>query len=296
MEHSFLKKVIVTSFFISMALIARESDEHVDQLRVGNFAVRGTTQPGPMFGFGQNIIDQYSGLAVAYPFVIFGKNKVFAELAPEIIYGLRDDLSILLAFPTALKVTYDGHHSSGSLDTVLQVEYAPYAQHKQTETNQISFVGSMFFPTGDECKNPPTGFGSPSFFLGVIGLHLATEWYAYTSYGVLLPTKSNNIKPGNHFLYQAGFGKNIAYKSEKWTLMWMLEMNGTYEQRTKTNGVIDNNSGDNTVILGPSLWFSTNRFVLEAGVAPVISQHFFGNQTVLKSTVTFSLYTGFRFN
>jgi len=291
---SFVTKTLYVSIIICTSIVARESDEEVHQLRVGNFAVPGSMQPGPLLGFGQNIIDQFDTLAVVYPIMIFGERQHFIDIAPEVLYGVRDDLSLILAFPTAVSFKYDGHHSSGSLDTIVQLEYAPYSQHKPTETNQISFVGSMIFPTGNECKQPATGFGSLSFFLGAVGVHLATEWYGYTSFGVLFPTKSDNVKPGNHIIYQAGVGKNIAYRAEKWTLMWMLELSGIYNQKTKVNGIKDPNSGSNTVIMGPALWFSTDRFLLEAGIAPVISEHVFGDQ--FKTRVNASIYTGWRFN
>ncbi len=51
-----------------------------------------------------------------------------------------------------------------------------------------------------------------------------------------------------------------------------------YEQKSRTNGITDPNSGGNVVILAPSLWFSTQRVTIQAAIAPIISQHLFGNQ------------------
>src|SRR5205085_12307482 len=150
-------------------------------------------------------------------------------------------------------------------------------------------------PTGNYSKNPSTGFGSPSFLLGVTAYRLATEWYWYTSYGALLTTRhGNDSKGANHFLYQAGFGKNIAYATDKWTLMWELEFSGIYEQKKKIHGEVDQDSGGNTIFFGPSLWFSTQRIFLLASVAPVIYEHLFGEQ--IKSKVLLSIYFGGKFN
>ena len=280
---------------ISVVVIAREIDDQVQQVKIGNLAVSGTTQPGTASGFGQNIIDKYSTLAIFYPYITLGKNQSFTQIIPEIIYGIRDDLSILLAFSTAVKFKYDGYRSSGSLDAVVQMEYAPYLKQTPTYTNQISFVGSVYLPTGNECKMPATGYGSPSFFLGVVAVHLATEWYAYTSHGGLLTTKNDlGIKPGNQFVYQAGVGKNIAYSPNRWTLMWMVELNGMYQKKTKIDGIIDNNSGLHTITVGPSVWFSTNRFVLEVGAVPIVYQSISFEQ--FKSSCVITIYTGCRFN
>ncbi len=170
------------SFFLTIItmcaiVIARESDDDVKQVKVGNFAVSGTTQPGTASGFGQNIIDKYSSLGIFYPLITLGKDQNFTQIISEVIYGIRDDLSILLSFPTAVKFKYDGYRSSGSLDIIVQMEYAPYEQHMPTYSNQFSLVGSVILPTGNECKIPATGHGSPSFLLGFVAVHLSTEWY-----------------------------------------------------------------------------------------------------------------------
>ena len=289
------------ALFFSIAMvhgiiIGKESgDDEVNQVKVGNFAVRGSMQPGPMLGFGQNIVDQYDTLGILYSLINLGNGFNFTHVAPEILYGVRDDLSILLALPIAAKFKHDGHSSSGLSDLVVQMEYAPYAQHEPTYTNQVSLVGAVSLPTGNECKNPPVGFGSPSIFLGFVAEHLATEWYAYTSYGGLITTKNDDgTKSGNQFLYQGGFGKNITYSPNKWILMWMVELSGLYQQKTKVNGCPDDNSGSNSIIVGPSLWFSTNRFILEVGAAPYVYQNLFGCGQARGSCVI-SIYTGFRF-
>ena len=287
-----LKKLLFIGLSIGMLLIAREPDEH-DQVKVGNFAVPGTLQPGPLLGFGQNIITKNEALAVGFFDFIVWKNKNLAEAIPYFLYAPRDDFSIFLGFPTAMRFKDDGHVSSGSEDMALQFEYAFYANHKPTFTNQFTLVTAVYLPTGSDLKNPATGFGSPSFFAGVTATHLATEWYCYTSYGALFTTKHDNSKAGNQFFYQAGFGKNIAYSADKWMLMWMVEMYGWYEQKWKTCGVIDNNSGFNMVVLGPSLWFSTNDIFAQLGIAPVVTQHLFGEQSRNSFFVAFDL--GVRF-
>jgi len=289
-----IKRIFFVCIGTSLVLHARESDEGIQQLKVGNFAVHGTMQPGPLLGFGQNIIDQYNTLAIVYPNWLLGPHKSFTEVFPYIVYGLRDDLSILLGFPTAARFKADGFHSSGSEDIIVQLEYALYARHMETVTNQVTLVTAMFFPSGNDCKNPPTGFGSPSFFLGITAERLTTTWLFYTSYGALLTTKHDANKSGNQFFYQAGFGKNIAYSPHKWILTWMLEMNGWYEQKSKLNGIIEQNSGFNLIMVGPSLWFSTERFALQVGVAPIVTQHLFGKQP--KNSVFTSFLIAWRFD
>jgi hypothetical protein len=295
------KSIRIKNILFLCALVAcatmhsKESDDEVKQVKVGNFAVDGTMQPGPALGFGQNIIDKGDTLGILYPATILGKGLNLTEITAEIIYGVRDDLSILVAFPTALYFKLDGCRSAGSIDTIVQLEYVPYSQHKPTYTHQVSVVGAMYFPTGDECKIPATGFGSPSFFLGVVAAHYEPYWLGYMSFGAFLPTKNmEGVRAGNSLYYQFGYGRNIAYSPEKWTLMWMLELSGTYTQRSRVNGIVEKISGSNIVSVGPALWFSTQRFFLQIGVDPVVSQHLFGQQEG-KTSVLISLYTGIRF-
>lgn len=290
--HLFSKKLLLASFIMSVMLIAREAEEE-PQLKIGNLAVPGTLQPGPLLGFGQNIITKNEALAVGFFDWFLGKNKSFTEAFPYFVYAPRDDFSIFLGFPTAIKFKEGGLSSSGSEDLVIQFEYAFYAHHLSTMTNQMTLVTAVYLPTGNERKHPPTGFGSPSFFVGVTAEHLATEWYCYTSYGALFTTEHDNFKAGNQFFYQAGFGKNIAYSPDKWMLMWMVEMYGWYEQKWKIDGIINQDSGFNLILVGPSIWFSTDRLFTQLGVAPVVSQHLFGKQP--KNSVFIAFDIGYRF-
>jgi hypothetical protein len=277
---------------------AKEGDKEKDtvqQVKIGNLALPGSQQPGPLLGIGQNVIDKKDLQAFIYPGWFLGKQKNFTEIIPSILYGIRDDLSIFIELPLAQHFSLDGQHSSGAEDIIAQLEYAPYTYESTTATNAITIITSILFPTGKDKKNPPTGFGSPSFILGFTASHLATKWYCFTSYAALLTTKHNhNTKSGNEFIYQAGFGRNIAYRSDRWILTGILELNGIYTQKRKINGIVDQDSGGNVIMFGPSLWFSTQHFIAQVGVAPIVSQHLFGNQ--LKNSVFIACNFGWKFN
>jgi len=293
----FLKKLF---FFCAISCLchmtqAKENDEDLsEEIRIGNFALPGSQRPGPLLGIGQNIIDKNLLMGFVTQSFLYGKHRNFTLTLPELLYGIRDDLSILLGLPIAVKSKDGPNSSSGVGDFTAQLEYLFYHTDKPKVTTFATVLGSMSFPTGNYKKNPPAGLGSPSFFLGLVYVHLATDWYYYTSYGAFFGTKHKNNKPGHHFVYQAGLGKNIAYKTKKWLLTWVLELSGTYEQKNKTNGITDNNSGGNTLFLCPSLWFSTQDLILQLGVTPIIQQHRFGNQ--FKDHVFVSFLMGWKFN
>ncbi len=45
--------------------------------------------------------------------------------------------------------------------------------------------------------------------------YLAIDWYGFLSSGATLTTSHHGNKIGNQYLYQGGFGKNIAYCSKE---------------------------------------------------------------------------------
>lgn len=285
-----IQKKVITLLIccvIGVTLVAREN-ELVEQVKIGNFAVDGTMQPVPFLGFGENIISQYEALGGVGPSWLVGPTQKFVDVSPYMLYGVRNDFSIMLGFPTAVSYKHDNDHSAGFSDLFVQLEYAFFETQTSVASNEFTVVGSVFLPTGNECKAPALGLGSPSFFLGVTASHLDPDWYYYISSGVYLRTKrDDHIKFGNRFVYEAGFGRNIAYSPEKWMLMCMFEFVGLYEQKTKAYGISDKNSGSNQIFFASSLWFSTQKWILQGGIAPLITQHFFGIQP------KYSFFAGF---
>ncbi len=207
-----------------------------------------------------------------------GDNKTFVDIAPGLLYGIRDNLSLYVEVPVAPILKLGDRRSSGLEDILVQLEYAPYSHNSQKANKQITLLSSIYLPTGSIRKFPPTGADSPSFFLGFTANYLATDWYLYTSYGGVITTEHDHTKAGSQFLYQAGIGKNIAYKTDQWIVTWMVEMSGNYTQQRKIDGIVNPNTGGNVILLGPSLWFSTSQFIMQAGVAGVPYQNLFGTQ------------------
>ena len=261
-----------------MSVVGKWVDEGIAPLRVGNFALPVSQQTVPLIAFGQNIVDKGDVLAFAFGDQLKGTQQSFAELTPSILYGISNEFSIFVQLPIALKFKTEQSKSRGVQDLTIQLEGVVYAPETESTADVMTLVANMGFPTGSATKEPLTGFGSPSFFLGFTLSHTNTAWYYFTSLGTTLTTSRKNTKFGNEFLYQFGLSRNISYKADKWILNWMIELDGFYEQRDKVLGMIDRNSGGHTLILGPSLWFSTQRFMAQGGISAVIFEHLFGIQ------------------
>ncbi len=263
--------------------IAEEKKEEI--LKIGNLALPLSQLPAPLLSFGQNIVGEGDFLGFTYPAYIKGHHKKFSEILTGFVYGIRGDLSLFAYIPVATRFKLDNQCSSGIEDMVVQLEYAYYLAYSHTSINLATIVGNITLPSGSLDKAVPTGFGSPTFLLGFTGVHLDIDWYCFVSLGAQFPTMSDNILSGKRFLYQGGVGRNISYATDRYIFSWLLEFDGTYYQRDKILGIPDPDSGGNSILLGPSLFFSTQHLIAHAGISWVISQHLFGLQNKNKYVV-----------
>jgi hypothetical protein len=254
---------------------AQEAEKTV---KIGNLVFPSSQQPSPLVSFGQNIINKKQAQAQLSINEFKGKKQYFININPAIIYAFTDSLSLFLVASFAPRYRQGNHHSSGPEDTTIQGEYAFYTKAYKTFYDQATIVANVTIPTGSTTKNPPTGVGANSFFLGRTYSRMEINWFYFVSSGGILMTSSHQTKHGNQFLYQFGFGRRIANTSE-WLFDWMIEVNGTFSWKDKINGKIDPNSGGNVIYLTPSLWISTNESLfLQFGIGFPIQQSLFGNQ------------------
>lgn len=268
--------------------------EEVVQVKEGNLSLPSSQQPSPLFLYGQNIVDKGDIQAELYFDVQKGKNKTYIDIFPGILYGVSDRFSLFFNTPFAPKYQLNCHQSSGIEDIFVQGEYAIFYKDKERSTNMITLLAALYLPTGSTKKNPPTGAGAPSFFLGSTVNHLSVEWYFVASPAVWLTTSNDDTKFGNQFFYQGCIGRNLWSKPDGWILTAIIELFGTYARPDKIDGSIDPNSGYNLVLIGPTVWLSTKRFFGQAGILYVAAQSYRGCQNSNK--YLFSLDLGWKFN
>ena len=292
-RYVYIALIALLPVFTIAKMSEKWTEEKIETVHEGNFALPLSQQPAPLFSFGQNLVDKGDLLAFIYPSKLKGPQSDFVEVVPSILYGLTNRMSLFIELPIAVKFKHEDTKSRGVSDLIVQLEQIMYAKETKTSVNEVTVVGHMTFPTGSASKEPATGFGSPTFFLGATLSRTTTEWYYFTSLGGQITTIHKHNKPGNAFLYQFGVGRNIAYKKDGWILNWMVEVNGIYRQRNIVCNLIDCNSGGNTLIIGPSIFFSTRRFEMDGGIAAVASQHLFGCQT--KEHYVAAFYAGWKF-
>lgn len=244
---------------------------------IGNFSLSTSQQPAALFGFGGNIIDRGEVQLYLFADDFEGRKRTIVDIIPSVLFGVTNNFSISFNFPFTPSFR-DGHkRSSGLEDFFIQLEYAFYNKSTINYVDQATVVFNVTAPTGSIHKNPPTGFGAPSFFLGGTYYRTWVDWFAFTSHGALMTTSEHGTKLGDQFLYQLGFGRNFPSPCG-WIYAWMIEVDGQYFKKNRIHGCIDSNSGGNLILVTPSIWVSTKEFLFQFGVSVPINQNLFGRQ------------------
>lgn len=245
--------------------------------KIHNFSLPTSQQPAALFGFGGNIIDQGEVQLYLFEDAFFGKRKTLVDIIPSVLFGITKDLSIFFNFPFTPLIKDGRYRSRGFEDFFVQLEYAFYNKSTSTYVDQATVLANITVPTGSSKKNPPTGFGAPSFFIGATYYRTWIDWIVFVAPGAVLTTSDHGTKFGDQFLYQFGLERYIP-SPEGWIFAAMLEVDGQYNKKNRIRGVIDPNSGGNTIWVTPSLWVSTKEMLLQFGISVPINQNLFGKQ------------------
>ncbi len=269
--------------------------EHLSPLsRIGNFTY--DRQPNTNFGFGQNILTKNSSLTAINLVQQKGHNANIFAVVPQFLYGITSALSLNILLPILPINDLNYCKATGIGNLITQLEYAFYQKQGDYIFNQATIVANITYPTahtwssclkGDE---PSAGFNATSFFLGVTASHLSTYWYTFASPGIYLTTTNHSTKQGNIFFYQAGFGRYLTtiYKA---IAVLLLDINGSYIQKTTTNGITNNNTGGNIIFMGPSLSITANQWEIKGGIQFPAYQRFNNtqNKQSFQSLISISL-------
>lgn len=290
---------VVLLLFVSY-LSAAENDapsaEKAKQepLKIGNFALPGSQEPGQFLSFGANIVDKDE---VQFQFATnftHGISQYQTTMTPAYIYGISDNTSLLLQLPVAVRYEALGQHASSLADALLQFESAYYGFKNAYYEDQATMVTGIYLPTGESGKTPPTGTGAIGLFVGTTFTRTCIDWVYFTSLGMLWNTQNDEVKKGHQLFYQFGLGKNIFNIGSEWILAWIVEMDGQFTQRNQVHEFKDSNSGGNVILLTPSFFMSSKSFILQIGAGFPMVQTLNGaqakNNYVLAAQCSWSLY------
>lgn len=260
--------------------------------KIGMFSLPQSQQPSALFGFGGNIIEENEFQMTFFVDEFSGPTRRIIDVIPGFLFGVNERLSVYFNFPVTPEFMDGCNKSAGFEDFLVQLEYAIYDKTTTCYSDQVTLVGNVTVPTGSIKKNPPTGFGSPSFFIGGTYYRTTIDWIFFTAQGAIITTSDHRTKIGDQFLYQWGFTRRVT-SPEGWIFAWMLELDGQYYRKNRIHGKIDHNSGGNIFLVTPSLWASSKDMVAQFGISIPVNQNFYGRQGKFDFVLNFNFAWSF---
>jgi len=238
----------------------------------GILALKDLVLPTQLFCLGQTVVSK--GTLIIFEEAIWTRARCRrnVDTSLNLIYGINDRLALEVVVPAVAQRTCS-EHSSGLGDISAQLEWAFYQySKKEKEDWQATVLAAVLLPTGSICKSPETGFGSTSVLLGTTGSFLTPLWYLfYSTGGILTTTNNQQTKFGNTILYEAGVGRSL-YTAKKYLLFAFIECNGILERPTRISGILQEDTGNHVLFVGPSFFFSTQHATLQIGIQGPITQ------------------------
>lgn len=273
-------------------MFACEQKGAVEQVTWGNFSLPTSQQPRPLFSLGQNIVDKGDILVFSFLDALYAPSTHTVSLNYGVLYGITNRCSVIIGLPISfLKI--DNAKKAGVSDIFAIAEYAFYQNIQREYTYQATILGALTVPTGSTSETPMLGGGAPSYLIGLTLSSYAPDWLYFVSIGGTICTKGRGVRLGSNCLYEGGFGKNIGTRPG-WIFTFFVEFNGIYTSKSVIDNTVDHNSGAHLFLVTPSLWISSKRLIIQAGVSFVPVQHFFGCQDKIEVGGLFSL--GWKFN
>lgn len=280
----------------------RINQGNLDQAgRIQQGAKSVTILPTPLFTEGLNFVPKNM-------FVING-NLVYADLERDgnrehdylpyvrFYYGIAKRLTFILTLPFADIKAFTKNPDiiaryKGILNSLARFSYPIYARIKDGKSFIATILFGMELPTLNVKQDikftngevvPLNAFPRNTVLAPALGIILRgfasyiSDWYAYVSIGGIKKIKYKNIKQGDLFTCNFGFGP-IIKKTDISTFTIMAEFNFYHVKRNKLNGLIDPATGREAVFGGLSLCYSYKNLLFQVGAQFPIFENLLGNQ------------------
>ena len=237
--------------------------------------------------------------------------EVFAAVS-VLGYGVTSDLAIFGVLPyvdKSLEITSMGvrrtRETRGIGDLTLFGRYTVFKDDIPGRTFRIAPFFGIELPTGEDDETdglgrlPPSvqaGSGSVDPFGGLVATYLSLDFEIDAQASYKINTEANNFEFGDVARLDASFQYRLWPRSlgsgVPGFLYGILEGNLIHQNKNRSNGAEDPNSGGTSLFLMPGLQYVTKRWIVEGGVQIPVVQDL--NGTALEKD--FIVRFGFRFN
>ena len=237
--------------------------------------------------------------------------EVFAAVS-VLGYGVTSDLAIFGVLPyvdKSLEITSMGvrrtRDTRGIGDMTLFGRYTVFKDDIPGRTFRIAPFFGIELPTGEDDETDglgrlpasvQAGSGSVDPFGGLVATYLSLDFEIDAQASYKINTEANNFEFGDVARLDASFQYRLWPRSlgsgVPGFLYGILEGNLIHQNKNRSNGAEDPNSGGTSLFLMPGLQYVTKRWIVEGGVQIPVVQDL--NGTALEKD--FIVRFGFRFN
>jgi len=185
----------------------------------------------------------------------------------EILYGLRENLSLTLKVPHILARTEGGRTERGLGDIEFRAKYRFFKKDTLGAQNKVSGIFGIKVPTGDEDALPPLGTGTVDLLFGATYGYESRTWYGFATTRYRLRTQNDGRDLGDRLFLDAAAGYR-PWRREyfEWDLVVLAEVNAEFEFKDELRGVRLPDTGGNTVWVGPTALLSYRNVMFKGGI------------------------------
>ncbi|MBI3004456.1 MAG: hypothetical protein HYY49_03470 [Ignavibacteriales bacterium] len=247
---------------------------------------------GPPINSDTPILLGLEGKAVALRTIIVNKSQLYrdgnkisdplgqsvrATVVPVVVpYNVTSDLLVGVIAPllsVRSKSTAGRATSTGLSDISIFAKHVLVQVDALQETFRILGKASLKLPTGKKNAVPSLGTGSWDFSVGGVAGWIGKRFGIYGDVSYALNGSSEGYSYGSTLSYNAAVGFRISpavyetYPLTQWNLY--LEFLGKYAAKDDANGVANENSGGNTLIVAPGVQWIPSRVFLAEGALQI---------------------------
>ena len=227
-------------------------------------------------------------------------------------YGVTSDLAVFGVLPyvdKSLDITSmagrSARDTSGIGDMTLFGRYTIFKDNIPGRTFRIAPFAGVEIPTGEDDETdglgrlPPSvqaGSGSADPFAGIVATYQTLDFEVDAQISYKANTEANNFEFGDVARLDASLQYRLWPRNLQsgvpGFLYGVFEVNLIHQDKNRSDGVKDSNSGGTTLFLVPGLQYVTKRWIVEGGAQIPVVQDLNGTALEKDYIVRF----GFRFN
>jgi hypothetical protein len=223
----------------------------------------------PLYGFGPHVL--FKGGFAPHITGLWGNNEFEHEYA--LGYGINSSWTVVgeTAFTT--------ENGSNSLENInLKSKYRFWMKNSPGLSKQAALITKLVIPATED---QPT-----NLILGLTTGQEALKFYWFVSAGYAVKFTDNDLKPGNHLMYNLALGyRPITVHYDKPDIVFFLETSGQTFQKSKLSGENQLSSGGSRMATGPTFFFTYKNFAVRGGAQFGL----FGTSYVAKPKTNFKL-------